>query len=546
MSRCHLLRIACAIFAGVSIWTPYVRAQSIEDTEHRLPPPPELREDASAPPPATTERPMEGDNAALPPFTLTAIHFRGATAFQAKDFAPLYDAYLAQRVGIAELTHIADAVTRKYREAGYFLSRAIIPAQRVESGLVTIEIIEGYIGTVVVEGDHSKAAELIARSTLESRPARLGELERAVLLINDLNGVTVRQTALRPDIDDLARHTLALTLDTQKLAARVYADNRGTAEIGRLQAYLQGAVHSLLRSADMLAGGLFFTPDKPDELLFAQGSYTTPIGNTGLYATIYGARSAVHPDRNPPDGSSGHSLHSLIRFSYPFVRKRRLSVWGNVGFETRDVRENQPTFVVYKDKLRDITASIYMVAKHEGGVSTLFVEVVNGVIAERPVSAPFSRADADGQFTKARFEATRTQPIAGPFDLYVAATGQVASDAVLSSEEFAFGGSRYGRAFDYAEIAGDDGIAGVVELRFSRRANLPLISSYQVYAFYDVGTVWNRNSSDVSLSSAGAGLRLFLQEDISLSYEAARPIDGITGDIAGEGWRHFFSASKAF
>jgi hemolysin activation/secretion protein len=550
--RCsyHLMRLTGAALAVYLAQPEIAFGQSLDGTEHRLPPPPALRDEPAVAPPAleAAQAPQPEKSAEFAPLTLTAVVIRGATVFEASEFAALYDPYLARRVTLADLASIADAITNKYRQAGYFLSRAVIPPQSIEGGLVRIEIIEGYIDTITLEGAPNRKAKDIGVAALRDRPIKLAQLERAILLINDLNGVTVSKSALYPDANDLRRHTMVLTLEGQDAQARLYLDNRGTEDVGRLQMYLQGGLHSIVRAADMLTGGLFFTPSAPRELLFGQIAYSAPLGDDGLTVTVYGARSAVHPDRAPPLQSESHSIHSLIRLSYPIVRNRRLSLWGNVGFETRNVREDQPDAIVYKDRLRDVTLSAYAIARHGGGASTAYAELVNGVSGSQPDGAPRSRADADGRFTKARFELTRSQRLHEHIETYVAVSGQISNDALLSSEEFAFGGVRYGRGFDPAAITGDDGVAGVVELRFLGEADWAKISSYQIFTFYDAGALWNKDSSlgQYSLSSAGVGVRLVFDRNLQLTYEAARPIDGFSGTLSDERWRHFFSFSKAF
>ena len=40
---------------------------------------------------------------------------------------------------------IADRITTKYRNDGYILSRAIVPAQRISGGALQVQVVEGYI-----------------------------------------------------------------------------------------------------------------------------------------------------------------------------------------------------------------------------------------------------------------------------------------------------------------------------------------------------------------------------------------------------------------
>ena len=75
------------------------------------------------------------------------------------------------------------------------------------------------------------------------------------------------------------------------------------------------------------------------------------------------------------------------------------------------------------------------------------------------------------------------------------------------------------------------------------------LKQYQVYGFYDIGKVWNReaivgteNSHD-SLSSAGLGARLNLFDSVTAGVEGAVPLtrDVAARNGAGDNPRVFFN-----
>jgi hemolysin activation/secretion protein len=121
----------------------------------------------------------------------------------------------------------------------------------------------------------------------------------------------------------------------------------------------------------------------------------------------------------------------------------------------------------------------------------------------------------------------------------------------LSSEEFGVGGSDYGRANDNSEIVGEDGIAAKLELQINDPVKAPYIDGYQLYGYYDIGKVWDRDNPTVrdqerSLASVGAGVRFDFTETISGSAELALPM---TRDVQTQGDqdpRGFFSLTAAF
>ena len=78
--------------------------------------------------------------------------------------------------------------------------------------------------------------------------------------------------------------------------------------------------------------------------------------------------------------------------------------------------------------------------------------------------------------------------------------------------QFGFGGSQIGRGYDPAEILGDRGAAGSLELRLNAFPNYFIFQSAQYYVYYDIGAIWNiKNVANVkkkqSASSTGFGMR---------------------------------------
>jgi hemolysin activation/secretion protein len=187
------------------------------------------------------------------------------------------------------------------------------------------------------------------------------------------------------------------------------------------------------------------------------------------------------------------------------------------------------------------------------GITQLYGEASQGLPilgASRADSALLSRSNGHADFTKLAVTATRQQALGGDWSALIGLAGQKASVPLLVSEQFPLGGARFGRAYDPAEIAGDDGIAGSLELRFGRSPQRRWLRSYQIYGFYDLGAVWNMGVSDAtrrqSLASAGGGFRLFLPHDVVATLEIARPLTRIVAAEGDKPVRVLTSVSASF
>jgi hemolysin activation/secretion protein len=154
--------------------------------------------------------------------------------------------------------------------------------------------------------------------------------------------------------------------------------------------------------------------------------------------------------------------------------------------------------------------------------------------ASKNGDAGLSSASARPQFVKARLDATITQKLFSKLDLVASGAGQWSDGGLVSAEKFGVGGARFGRAYDYSEIVGDDGIAGALELRWTWRKLNDWISSVQLYGFADAARIWNDGGTSASLSSFGGGVRVSVVPGITATVEVAKPL---TRDVLAQGDR---------
>lgn len=173
-------------------------------------------------PKSTFEQVVPGGDEALPPseadaitFVLSGVMVNGATAYSEADFLPIYETALGQEVSLGDVYRMAGKISAKYRGDGYILSRAVVPAQRIRDGLVRIEVVEGFISDVIIEGDVSARESLLesyAAKIAAERPITADTLERYLLLADDLAGVSAK-AVLTPSADEPGGSDLVMFID---------------------------------------------------------------------------------------------------------------------------------------------------------------------------------------------------------------------------------------------------------------------------------------------------------------------------------------------
>jgi hemolysin activation/secretion protein len=159
-----------------------------------------------------------------------------------------------------------------------------------------------------------------------------------------------------------------------------------------------------------------------------------------------------------------------------------------------------------------------------------------------------SHYGASSDFTALNIWFTRYQTLSDAWSVKIAGAGQMASGPLFLSQQFYLGGAAFGRGYGAAEISGDNGMAGSFELRFDQSLNVGYLKGYQLYGFVDSGVAWNAGFSytdGVSLTSAGAGIRFFLADDLQADIGAAVPLSYRAPDNTARDVRLLFSITSA-
>jgi hemolysin activation/secretion protein len=512
--------------------------------------PPELRR--VQPGPVTPEVPAAVPDAPDQRFVLTAVAIEGATAYPLAELAPLYEHYLGREIAQPQIEAILAAITAKYRTDGYVLSRAIVPPQQVALGVLAVRVVEGYVERVSFAGDAPDPRGPLreyARKITAERPLTMRVLERYLFLMSDLPGVTVTPD-LREIDEGSGAFELAVRISRRSVQPFAQFDNRGTRSIGPLQSLAGVSLNSLVGRADRTRLRGFTVPDRPRELRFVEAFHDEPVGAEGARVSLVGSRSLIDTERRSDNTPlEGESTRFALGGSYPLIRERTrgLILAASIDGLNAEQAEVDGSF---DDRVRSVRANAqYSFLDEWGGPTTIDFGASQGldILGARESGSPrLSRPNGRSDYTKFNGFLNRVQPLVAGVGLDAALTGQYALSQLLSSEEFAVGGGRFGRGYDPAEVSGNDGVAASFEVFYAYSPELDFLSTARVYAFYDIGAAWSEPAFRESVASAGLGLRIAFLPQLTGSLEWAVPL---TRSVAGEReekGRLFFSLSAVY
>ena len=490
-------------------------------------------------------------------FILKEIVVKGSTVYSHNAFRRWQKRFIDKKVSLALIYRFAEKITAKYRNDGYLLSRAIVVPQNIKNGVVTIQIVEGYIGNLKIRGP-VKGSKMFLKSygkaLLRSSPLKAKDLERYLLLIDDLPGVSV-ESVLVPSKNEPGASELILTLKHKDMDSNAGIDNRGTKFNGPIQMRAGTNTNSVLGFYDRLGIQGVLTSN-PDELLFFNGFGEMPVSSEGTKIFISGSFSKSQPGSTLKQFKvEGNSNTFTVRASHPFIRSRGKNLKGYLGFTSRNSKTDLLNENITDDRLRILKLGMaYDFVDRLRGVNLFSLGLSKGMNimdASGPGSLKLSRADGRSDFTKLSGDILRLQELGSGWSLLTGVGWQYAFDSLLSSEEFGLGGPQYVRAYDPSEVTGDHGIAFKLELQKGVKTNWNYLKSLQSYLYFDHGTVALRNTTAVqdsssSLTAVGLGMRGNINKWLSGYIEVGQPL---SGDVSAEGNsdpRFFFSLNAHY
>lgn len=509
---------------------------------------------------ATAVAPAGAENMML---TLNAVDVAGMTAYATPEIEGVYADKIGQKISLADVYGIAAALTNKYRNDGYILSQVVVPPQTIDGGRVKLQVIEGVIGQITVEGaanDRERALiEAYADRARVSTPMNVADLEQAILIINDVAGVSAR-SILSPSATDTGAADLRIVLEHKLYDGLVSLDNYGSRYLGQYEATGALAFNSLLGLSERIGIQAVYAPgrDLDKELLYGDLNYSMPVGPWGTKIELMGALTSTDPGHTLKEFDiNGRSAFLSAKVDQPIIRTRQLN-WGMyAALDGRNTDTDSNLEATRVDNIRALRIGSeldFMDTIFGAGYNTLNVELSKGLNilgASEQGDDNLSRASGDPEFTKVEVEYQRLQRLTNKTNLLVGVKGQKATDALLSSEEFGVGGPGYGRGYDPSEIVGDHGVAAKAELQVNNPWAWNLVDSYQMYGFVDAGRVWNidaTTSADkkISLASTGLGMRATFPAQTQAGFYIALPLNRDVESMGSQSARFYFNLAQPF
>ncbi len=416
------------------------------------------------------------------------FRFTGNTQIDDATLGQQLTAFVDRQNSIRDLGAAAANIAEIYHARGLFVARAVVPPQQVVDGIVHILVFEGRLETdgLIVANETARTRTEYVRAILtreihEAGLIALADYERALLLVNDLPGVSV-SARLFPGIQvGTARISVEL-VETPPVAASLSADNFGFHGFGSNRATATATLENLAgENESFTAGGS--TSGRGQKYIF--GEVLVPVGNNGLTAKLLGSwfDYTLVDDYAVFDGS-GDGLQVAAEVSFPLVRRttkntyitgkieRSLHTDAEAGLATSERTIDAVELAVHGD-----FASVTFAP----AITTYSARVHAGNVDHTAGDDSFS---TDGGFLAVELKGEHLQNISGPLSWFTRATALAGSQNLEGTYQCTVGGPFTNRGYPVGEGSADRCQSVSTDLRYDV-PQLAMGADWQFSVFYD-------------------------------------------------------------
>jgi len=487
------------------------------------------------------------------PFPIVGYQVQGNTLLSPESINAATRPHTSPQGNFETIQLALESLEKAYINAGYGSVRVEIPEQELESGVVTLQVIEGVLGLITVEPDPYFNADNVRHSLPALRPGEtvnVFELNRNLFLANEggskVSNVTFKHSANNRDVDATVKLSAE---DPQRWMALL--DNTGSASTGlyRLGVVYQNA--NLFNRDHGLSVQLMTSPDHTRDVSIMGLGYRVPLYRLGDTLDFNASSSNVDSGQvaqagGGPDlaiSGSGlmlgarytHNLDATATAQHAFSIGLEHRAYGNRVMPTGGSASLIPDLTTHPLTLgysgswhsptRDFSVNLSWLQNLAGGE--------NGTTAD--FNQPGGRSGANASFQTFKFTLQHTERFTSQWMLRTALSGQSTQDLLIAAEQFGIGGADSVRGFGEREISGDQGVRAALEVwappvSWEPWRLIPLV-------FLDGASVWRNQAapgeqSGQTISSVGLGLRAAYGHHLNARLDWGYVIKGVSG-IAG-------------
>jgi len=420
------------------------------------------------------------------------------------------------------------AISGFYRGRGFFLARAYVPEQKVNDGIVSINIVEGFLDQVVFRNNDLYSDEQLDDlfDDLIGEAVFLDDIERVIFIANDLPGLGASALfgpGLKP-----GSAAIQVTTSEDPSSGFVSWDNYGSFYTGEQRLRLNYVRHNLLGNADRIDMNAMYNLD-PQNGTYFDINYGQPVLNYDFNAGGGFIWNSFDVGGELEDLKiNGETTIVNGHLTYFYKRKRNARMSATVDLALKESESLVINTTDSRDKLTVLSLQgLYQGTSWSGSGAYQQLAATLSLGLDEFLGSMDSDGDgmsgrtggsgdfAGGDFTKLNIDYLHVKQLANLQSLTFKFSAQITSDLLTSLEQFALGGPDTVRAYPVGEALVDEVVLMNLEwrARASRHTPLNFLNGLQYLAFFDyadgsLNDPLNNEVDEVKFYDFGFGLEI--------------------------------------
>ncbi len=471
--------------------------------------------------------------------TPTQFQIRGSKAIDfsllSNHFAPL----AGKPTTVAALVAKANEVAGIYRDKGFALSYAVLPTQDFADGIVQVQVVEGFIDKIIIEGDVGGSEARIrevAQAAVGEKPLTSATFERISGILSRMPSMGLKASASFPKVASGAT-PLTITANRRPLTGNASLESR---EDG-----LRSIVNVGLHGYTPLAESVTFTTLIPlgetqDRFYGVNGSI--PLGGSGLRLGVFASIFESMPANNSLTNVGfqrdyiSESDRAGVSLSYPLLLTRQetldgsLRAYGGRNEEIYFTSANNAQLSI-GTVTRVLAGDLNHAVTTGGGVRRLGLTVAKGL---NVLDAERSNSNAELAFFRMRATASQSFTLSPKLGASISGVVQTSPDELPSTERISFGGRFFGAGYKAGDLSGDQGYGIAAELNTSFALPFQYITDIKPYLLADAARAFSNGANLIrsDIASVGAGVRVADRKYYNIDISVALPVGDTPSDNA--------------
>jgi hemolysin activation/secretion protein len=433
---------------------------------------------------------------------------------------------------LKQINEAANVIVELYKKRGR-IAQAIVPPQQIKDGIVEIKVIEGKVGSILIEPAFEQdpprllkkvTKKFVSYYNAEGQLINLDGLERSISLINEIPGVNA-EVSLEAGQDDGTTNILMKVDELSRVRGSVDVTSYGSASTGYAQILANIGLNDLYGLGD--SGNINIL--KSEGSVFAQARYFMPVGADGFRVGL-GASSLTYETLNrfTPVPFNGRSNTVGAYSTYALARSARSNKTLSFNLETRDYNNYTEGVEISKYNIKSATLGLQGNRFLGDAVWSWSLSGLYGQLSIDSASQLDSDqlyAKTEGGYGKLSFYSLINKPMTlKKTNLLLTLNGQLATKNLNSSEQIYLGGPYGVRAYPVSQGGGSEGMTLSAQINHTFENNLELgvfFDAALIRQFKDTYDNWR------GLTQAGNGYAVYAAGlDAKYRYKKKAEISG--------------------